>query len=62
MTPLEQEGFVDDYENKCDGPCRPDDACPRCWSYWERMKSEGYWDAQRGQWTDKGWSDILRHA
>jgi hypothetical protein len=61
MTPREQEGFIEDPPD-CGGPCHPDAACPACESYWNRMKREGYWDAQRGQWTDKGWTDILRHA
>lgn len=63
MTPMEQEGDIPSLEtHDCDGPCPPNDQCPCCYSYWERMVAEGYWDRERNQWTDKGWTDILRHA
>jgi hypothetical protein len=62
MTPQEQGGFVDDIENTCDGPCPPNDTCNVCYSYWERMVSEGYWDRERNQWTEAGMRQIVRDA
>jgi len=49
-------------ENDCRQPCDPAVGCPHCAGYWQRMVSEGLWDRERGRWTDKGWSDIVRYA
>lgn len=61
MTPMEQEGFLPETKHD-NGPCHPDSQCLECADYWQRMIAEGYWDQERSRWTDKGWTDILRHA
>ncbi len=44
----------------CQRPCDPDSGCPDCADYWDRMVIEGFWDRERGRWTDKGWKEIIK--
>jgi hypothetical protein len=54
------ELIEDSDEEKCSKPCDPDGDCEVCAPYWERMKLEGFWDAQNHQWTSKGWREIVK--
>jgi hypothetical protein len=47
-------------ESECQCPCDPATDCPECAAYWDRMVSEGYWDAEHHRWTDKGWKEITK--
>lgn len=47
-------------EEECGEPCHPDSECVHCAPYWRRMMDEGYWDADQGRWTDKGWQEIVK--
>ncbi|MFA6358616.1 MAG: hypothetical protein WCY09_08180 [Candidatus Omnitrophota bacterium] len=45
-------------ESNCQNPCHPDDNCPECQDYWDRMRSEGLW--KNGGWTDRGMKEMLK--
>lgn len=47
-------------ETDCREPCDPDVGCPHCAEYWQRMEREGFWDAERHRWTDRGWKEIVK--
>jgi len=50
----------EDDDDICQKPCPPENPCEECAAYWERMKSEGYWDAQRHEWTAAGMREMLK--
>jgi hypothetical protein len=50
---------VDAIEEECNEPCHPDADCPICAEYWQRMRSEGYWENGKG-WTKKGMKEMTR--
>ena len=50
----------DDEERPCGEPCHPTVSCGECDAYWERMISEGFWDAQQNVWTEKGMKEFVR--
>ena len=54
------EGPQDDDEPKCGEPCDPVAACDGCVDYWQRMRAEGYWNAEQHRWTEKGWREIVK--
>jgi len=35
----------------CNKPCHPEHPCEECVSYWDRMRSEGFWVDGKG-WTE----------
>ena len=43
----------------CQEPCHPDSGCPYCAGYWSFMVDNAMWDRKRGQWTDKGWRELV---
>jgi len=50
----------DEYEPTCGEPCDPVAACDGCVDYWQRMRAEGYWNAEQHRWTEKGWREIVK--
>lgn len=54
------DDYEDEDESTCQKPCHPNSNCEYCTEYWQRMIREGYWDAERGRWTEKGWNSITR--
>jgi len=50
---------IEDEESNCQDPCHPDDNCPECQEYWDRMRSAGLWK-DGGGWTDKGMREMLK--
>lgn len=41
-------------EHDCGRPCDPDLNNECCADYWARMVREGYWNAERHEWTPSG--------
>lgn len=44
----------------CGQPCPPNNACDECAEYWQRMKEEGFWDAKKNCWTEKGIREMCK--
>lgn len=59
MSDIEQEAQTEE-ESTCGRPCDPNSPCDECADYWNRMVTEGYWNRDKHQWTDKGWREITR--
>lgn len=44
----------------CGRPCPPELNRDCCSDYWHRMVNEGYWDADRHEWTAKGMKEMCK--
>ncbi|MFW6172635.1 MAG: hypothetical protein ACOC5T_02720 [Elusimicrobiota bacterium] len=50
---------MEERRRECGQPCHPEDPCPKCEEYWDRMRREGLWIDGQG-WTDKAVKDWCR--
>ena len=52
-------GMSTDGVIECGEPCDPNNPCPVCEEYWERMEREGFWVSGIG-WTEKGMKEMRK--